>query len=153
MRRLTAAAREDGREAVSEQGRLRLRAGAPRPGVTHLVQSEGSGAGQRVGYAQLERRRPGRAPAAELVVHPARRGGATGRALVSAARRGRRPVRVWAHGGHSAARHLAQARPELFRELRQLRRPWRRRGRGAAARGRHRPDLRARPGRRRLARG
>jgi mycothiol synthase len=33
-------------------------------------------------------------------------------------------VRVWAHGGHSAARHLAQVLGlTLFRELRQMRRP------------------------------
>jgi mycothiol synthase len=65
------------------------------------------------------------APAAELAVHPAHRGHGHGRALGSAllAASGKR-LRVWAHGGHSAARHLAQVLGlTLFRELRQMRRP------------------------------
>ncbi|NEA44844.1 mycothiol synthase, partial [Streptomyces sp. SID10815] len=63
--------------------------------------------------------------AAELVVHPAHRGRGHGRALGAAllAASGKR-LRVWAHGGHSAARHLAQVLGlTLFRELRQMRRP------------------------------
>ncbi|NED35167.1 mycothiol synthase [Streptomyces sp. SID8499] len=118
---LAAAAREDGRQAVSEQGRLQLR-GGPREGVSHLLLSVD---GQLVGYAQLEDTDPVEAPAAELVVHPAHRGHGHGRALGSAllAASGKR-LRVWAHGGHSAARHLAQALGlTLFRELRQMRRP------------------------------
>ncbi|MER5294098.1 mycothiol synthase, partial [Streptomyces pharetrae] len=44
-----------------------------------------------------------------------------GSALLAAS--GKR-LRVWAHGGHSAARHLAQVLGlTLFRELRQMRRP------------------------------
>jgi mycothiol synthase len=65
------------------------------------------------------------APAAELVVRPAHRGHGHGRALGAAllAASGKR-LRVWAHGGHPAARHLAQVLGlALFRELRQLRRP------------------------------
>lgn len=65
------------------------------------------------------------APAAELVIHPALRGRGHGRALGTAllAASGKR-IRVWAHGGKSAARHLAQVLGlTLFRELRQLRRP------------------------------
>lgn len=65
------------------------------------------------------------APAAELVVHPALRGRGHGRAMGTAllAASGKR-LRVWAHGGKSAARHLAQVLGlTLFRELRQLRRP------------------------------
>ncbi|MEU5087511.1 mycothiol synthase [Streptomyces sp. NPDC021356] len=118
---LAAAARDDGQQAVSEQGRLQLRGGA-REGVSHLLLRVD---GELVGYAQLEDTDPVEAPAAELVVHPAHRGHGHGRALGSAllAASGKR-LRVWAHGGHSAARHLAQVLGlTLFRELRQMRRP------------------------------
>ncbi|WP_055490590.1 mycothiol synthase [Streptomyces sp. TP-A0356] len=118
---LAEAARVDGQQAVSEQGRLQLR-GGEREGVSHLLLSVGD---TLVGYAQLEDTDPVEAPAAELVVHPAHRGHGHGRALGSAllAASGKR-LRVWAHGGHSAARHLAQVLGlTLFRELRQLRRP------------------------------
>lgn len=118
---LAAAARSDGQQAVSEQGRLQLRGGA-REGVSHLLLRVD---GELVGYAQLEDTDPVEAPAAELVVHPAHRGHGHGRALGSAllAASGKR-LRVWAHGGHSAARHLAQVLGlTLFRELRQMRRP------------------------------
>ncbi|MFI9614312.1 mycothiol synthase [Streptomyces sp. NPDC052023] len=118
---LATAARGDGQQAVSEQGRLRIRGGA-RQGVSHLLLTAG---GQLVGYAQLEDTDPVEAPAAELVVHPAHRGHGHGRALGSAllAASGKR-LRVWAHGGHAAARHLAQVLGlTLFRELRQMRRP------------------------------
>lgn len=118
---LADAARTDGQQAVSEQGRLQLRGGA-REGVRHLLLTVD---GELVGYAQLEDNDPVEAPAAELVVHPARRGHGHGRALGTAllAESGRR-LRVWAHGGHSAARHLAQVLGlTLFRELRQMRRP------------------------------
>ncbi|MEI5099183.1 mycothiol synthase [Streptomyces sp. PmtG] len=117
---LDAAARSDGRQAVSEQGRLQLRGGA-RAGVRHLLLLVD---GELIGYAQLEDTDPVEAPAAELVVHPAHRGRGHGRALGAAllAESGRR-LRVWAHGGHSAARHLAQVLGlTLFRELRQMRR-------------------------------
>lgn len=118
---LAEAARTDGQQAVSEQGRLQLRGGA-REGVSHLVLTLGD---ELVGYGQLEDTDPVEAPAAELVVHPSHRGHGHGRALGSAllAASGKR-LRVWAHGGHSAARHLAQVLGlSLFRELRQLRRP------------------------------
>ncbi|MFE6162940.1 mycothiol synthase [Streptomyces sp. NPDC056486] len=114
------AARSDGQQAVSEQGRLQLRGGA-RPGVRHLLLGVGD---DLVGYAQLEDTDPIEAPAAELVVHPSYRGRGHGRALGTAllAESGRR-LRIWAHGGHSAARHLAQVLGlTLFRELRQMRR-------------------------------
>lgn len=114
------AARADGQQAVSEQGRLQLRGGA-RTGVRHLLLGVGD---ELVGYAQLEDTDPIEAPAAELVVHPAHRGRGHGRALGTAllAESGRR-LRIWAHGGHSAARHLAQVLGlTLFRELRQMRR-------------------------------
>ncbi|WP_338698013.1 mycothiol synthase [Streptomyces sp. Q6] len=118
---LAEAARADGQQAVSEQGRLQLR-GGEREGVRHLLLRVD---GQLVGYAQLEDTDPIEAPAAELVVHPAHRGHGHGRALGAAllAASGKR-LRVWAHGGHSAARHLAQVLGlTLFRELRQMRRP------------------------------
>lgn len=118
---LADAARADGQQAVSEQGRLQLRGGA-REGVSHFLLTVG---GELAGYAQLEDTDPVEAPAAELTVHPAHRGHGHGRALGSAllAASGKR-LRVWAHGGHSAARHLAQVLGlTLFRELRQLRRP------------------------------
>ncbi|PAZ13207.1 mycothiol synthase [Streptomyces sp. SA15] len=118
---LAEAARNDGQQAVSEQGRLQLR-GGPREGVSHLLLYVD---GELVGYAQLEDTDPVEAPAAELVVHPSHRGHGHGRALGSAllAASGKR-LRVWAHGGHAAARHLAQVLGlTLFRELRQYRRP------------------------------
>ncbi|MFJ3232187.1 mycothiol synthase [Streptomyces sp. NPDC086787] len=118
---LAEAARVDGQQPVSEQGRLRLR-GRPREGISHLLLTVD---GELVGYAQLEDTDPVEAPAAELVVHPSYRGHGHGRALGSAllAASGKR-LRVWAHGGHSAARHLAQVLGlTLFRELRQMRRP------------------------------
>ncbi|MGH1554191.1 mycothiol synthase [Streptomyces sp. L7] len=114
------AARTDGQPAVSEQGRLQLRGGA-RPGVSHLLLTLGE---ELVGYGQLEDTDPVEAPAAELLVHPSHRGHGHGRALGAAllAASGKR-LRVWAHGGHPAARHLAQVLGlALFRELRQLRR-------------------------------
>ncbi|MEV0280847.1 mycothiol synthase [Streptomyces sp. NPDC050610] len=115
------AARSDGQSAVSEQGRLHLR--GRRAGVRHLLLW--AGGGELVGYGQLEDADPVEAPAAELVVRPGRRGRGHGRALGTALLResGKR-LRVWAHGGHPAARHLAQVLGlSLFRELRQLRRP------------------------------
>ncbi|WP_030718355.1 mycothiol synthase [Streptomyces sp. NRRL F-2580] len=115
------AARTDGTTAVSEQGRLQLR-GGPRAGIRHFLLTEGD---RLAGYGQLEDTDPVEAPAAELVVHPALRGRGHGRALGTAllATSGKR-LRVWAHGGKSAARHLAQVLGlTLFRELRQLRRP------------------------------
>ncbi|WP_406366081.1 mycothiol synthase [Streptomyces sp. NBC_00645] len=121
LRLLAEAARTDGQQAVSEQGRLQLKGGS-RDGVRHLLLTLGD---ELVGYAQLEDTDPVEAPAAELVVHPAHRGHGHGRALGSAMlhESGKR-LRVWAHGGHSAARHLAQVLGlTLFRELRQMRRP------------------------------
>lgn len=111
----------DGQASVAEQGRLNLRAGQ-RPGVRHLVLYTGE---ELVGYAQLEDVDPVEAPAAELVVHPGHRGRGHGRtlghALLDASEQ---RLRVWAHGGHPAARHLAaQLGLALFRELRQMRRP------------------------------
>ncbi|MEU6577765.1 mycothiol synthase [Streptomyces sp. NPDC046805] len=118
---LTDAARTDGQQPVSEQGRLQLR-GSAREGVSHLLLTVGD---ELVGYAQLEDTDPVEAPAAELVIHPAHRGHGHGRALGASllAASGKR-LRVWAHGGHPAARHLAQVLGlTMFRELRQMRRP------------------------------
>ncbi|MEU1278735.1 mycothiol synthase [Streptomyces sp. NPDC005805] len=118
---LAEAARSDGTQAVSEQGRLQLR-GGPREGVRHFLLTVD---GQLVGYAQLEDTDPVEAPAAELVIAPGHRGRGHGRALGTALldASGKR-LRMWAHDGKSAARHLAQVLGlTLFRELRQLRRP------------------------------
>jgi mycothiol synthase len=118
---LADAAAADGTQAVSEQGRLQIRGGR-REGVRHFLLSAD---GLLTGYAQLEDTDPVEAPAAELVVHPSHRGRGHGRALGNAllAASGKR-LRMWAHGGKSAARHLAQVLGlTLFRELRQLRRP------------------------------
>ncbi|MGK5637370.1 mycothiol synthase [Streptomyces sp. URMC 126] len=124
LRLIAEAAAADGRHAVSEQGRLQLKGG--RPGVRHLLLHDVTdGVEALAGYAQLEDTDPVEAPAGELVVHPAYRGRGHGRALGNALLResGKR-LRVWAHGGHPAARHLAQVLGmSLFRELRQMRRP------------------------------
>ncbi|CAM5447462.1 mycothiol synthase [Streptomyces abikoensis] len=120
LRLIGEAAETDGQPAVSEQGRLQLK--GRRPGVRHVLLRAG---GQLVGYGQLEDSDPVEAPAGELVVHPSHRGRGHGRALGSALlhESGKR-LRVWAHGGHPAARHLAQVLGmSLFRELRQMRRP------------------------------
>ncbi|MGH3311262.1 MAG: mycothiol synthase [Streptomyces sp.] len=111
----------DGQAAVSEQGRLQLRGGR-RAGVRHLLLRQD---GELLGYAQLEDTDPVEPPTGELVVHPSHRGRGYGRQLGQALlnESGKR-LRVWAHGGHPAARHLAQVLGlTLFRELRQLRRP------------------------------
>ncbi|RFU85760.1 mycothiol synthase [Streptomyces triticagri] len=121
LRLIDKATRTDGQPAVSEQGRLQLR-GGPRDGVQHLLLDVD---GELVGYAQLEDTDPVEAPASELVVDPSHRGHGHGRALGNAllAASGKR-LRIWAHGGHAAARHLAQVLGlTLFRELRQMRRP------------------------------
>ncbi|MFE6869717.1 mycothiol synthase [Kitasatospora sp. NPDC057692] len=144
LRILAEAQGADGREAVSEQGRLRLRSSeTARPGVTHFLETVGQDRNQNpsqeqnqapeatgaVGYGQLEVPENGSAnPAAELVVAPAARGRGHGRPLVDAVlaeagRAGREHVDFWVHGGHPAARHLAGAYgAELVRELRQMRR-------------------------------
>ncbi|MEV5242827.1 mycothiol synthase [Streptomyces cinnamoneus] len=121
LRLIGEAAAEDGQPAVSEQGRLQLK--GRRAGVRHILLSDAEK--ELVGYGQLEDSDPVEAPAGEFVVHPARRGRGHGRALGNAllAESGKR-LRVWAHGGHPAARHLAQVLGlSLFRELRQMRRP------------------------------
>ncbi|MCQ8769058.1 mycothiol synthase [Streptomyces telluris] len=121
LRLVTEAAAVDGQPAVSEQGRLQLK--GRRAGVRHVLLR--TGGGELVGYGQLEDSDPVEAPAGELVVHPSCRGRGHGRALGSALlhESGKR-LRIWAHGGHPAARHLAQVLGlSLFRELRQMRRP------------------------------
>ncbi|QLE73399.1 mycothiol synthase [Streptomyces rectiverticillatus] len=121
LRLVTEAAAVDGQPAVSEQGRLQLK--GRRPGVRHVLLRTDDG--ELVGYGQLEDSDPVEAPAGELVVHPSCRGRGHGRALGSALlhESGKR-LRIWAHGGHPAARHLAQVLGlSLFRELRQMRRP------------------------------
>lgn len=118
---LAAASAVDGREAVSEAGRLRLRVDSARPGVTHLVQRQ---EGVPAGYAQLEAGE-GRTTV-ELTVHPDHRRLGLGRQLLDAtlAEADAGTVDFWAHGGHpGAARLAAEYGAELVRELRQMRRP------------------------------
>jgi mycothiol synthase len=118
---IAAGAAEDGQPAVSEQGRLRVRHGS-RPGVQHLLLWTGT---ELAGYGQIDGTDPVEAPTGEFLVHPARRSQGHGRALGDAmlGATGKR-LRVWAHGGHPAARHLAvQLGMKMFRELRQMRRP------------------------------
>lgn len=118
---IDSSARTDGQSPLSEQGRLQLRGGR-RHGVRHLLLRQD---GELVGYAQLEDTDPVEPPTGELAVHPAHRGRGFGRLLGQALLKesGNR-LRVWAHGGHPAARHLAQVLGlSLFRELRQMRRP------------------------------
>ncbi|MFG2848645.1 mycothiol synthase [Kitasatospora sp. NPDC048296] len=139
LRVLAEAQAVDGRAAVSEQGRLRLRnAETPRPGVTHFIESESesevssqaaSENAAVLAYGQLEvPESPTANPAAELVVAPAARGRGLARPLLDAVlaeahREGRDAVDFWVHGGHPAARLLAGAYgAELVRELRQMRR-------------------------------
>ncbi|GAA2252096.1 MULTISPECIES: mycothiol synthase [Kitasatospora] len=128
---IAAAAVADGRQAVSEQGRLRLKATEARPGVVHLIQWTGEQADgdKAAGYAQLEMPSGGKAGTAELTVAPGSRGEGLGRHLVDAvlveavAAAPEASVEFWAHGGHPAARHLAAGHgAELVRELRQMRR-------------------------------
>ncbi|MFC4030156.1 mycothiol synthase [Streptomyces polygonati] len=86
---------------------------------------EGEEGEELTGYAQIDGTDPIEAPAAEFLIHPARRSRGHGRALGDAllAATGKR-LRVWAHGGHPAARHLAAVlNLKLFRELHQMRRP------------------------------
>ena len=118
---IAAGAAEDGQPAVSEQGRLRVRHGA-RPGVQHLLLWTGE---ELAGYGQVDGTDAVEAPSGEFLVHPGRRSQGHGRALGDAmlVATGKR-LRVWAHGGHPAARHLAvQLGMKMFRELRQMRRP------------------------------
>ncbi|MGW4894128.1 mycothiol synthase [Kitasatospora sp. NPDC004240] len=133
LRVLAEARAADGRDAVSEQGRLRLRSSeAARPGVTHLVQTAPADftatASAVLGYGQLEVPEGAGNPSAELVVAPAARGRGYGPRLVDAVlaeahRAGHDQVDVWVHGGHPAARHLAERYgAKLVRELRQMRR-------------------------------
>jgi mycothiol synthase len=118
---LTAAAGADGREAVSEAGRLRLRADSPRPGIQHLVQTLDT---SPAGYAQLEAEEG--TATVELTVHPDMRCRGLGRQLLDAVLEDAGPQRTvdfWAHGGHPAAARLAaEYGAELVRELRQMRR-------------------------------
>ncbi|MBY8880967.1 mycothiol synthase [Actinacidiphila acidipaludis] len=118
---IAAGAAEDGQPAVSEQGRLRVRHGS-RPGVQHLLLWSGA---ELTGYGQIDGTDAVEAPAGEFLVHPGHRSQGHGRALGEAMLEatGKR-LRVWAHGGHPAARHLAvQLGLKMFRELRQMRRP------------------------------
>lgn len=124
---LAAAVVDDGRDAVSEAGRLRLREGVGRPGVQHVVQTV---AGRPAGYAQVEIPADGGRSTAEFAVHPGLRrqglgGQLAGTLLSTVASAGTGSgLDVWAHGGHPGAARLAERYGAvLVRELRQMRRP------------------------------
>ncbi|GJF28151.1 mycothiol acetyltransferase [Kitasatospora sp. NE20-6] len=142
---LTSAAVDDGREAVSEAGRLRLREGAGRPGVRHVLQTLD---GRPAGYGQLDVPEAGGRATAEFAVHPELRRRGLGRRLAAAVVAAADPAEadpsaadpadagtaetdadasgldVWAHGGHPGAARLAERYGAvLVRELRQMRRP------------------------------
>ncbi len=114
---LAAAAVFDGVDPISEAASLRLH----HPGTgAHLLAHDA--AGTLVGYAALDERAERRT--AEFAVHPQRRRGGIGGALL-AALLGRvpGPLWVWAHGEHPAALRLAErAGLARKRELLQLRR-------------------------------
>lgn len=109
------AAETDGRRAFSESALLNLRHAQE---GRHLTRYDDSGV--LVGYAQVDP-----ANTAELVVAPAARRRGHGRALAEEALKSAGgDLRAWAHGGHPGARRLADSLGmELFRELRQMRRP------------------------------
>ncbi|RZT83645.1 mycothiol synthase [Pseudonocardia sediminis] len=124
---LAVATAADGAEPFSEQFLLNLRGSGARDGLSHVVADGPDGA--IAGYAQLDD------GYAELVVHPERRRGGVGTALVEALEGlvpgdgsgdEARPPRIWAHGDLPAAAGLAEGRGyRRDRVLWQMRRPLR----------------------------
>ncbi len=118
-----AAASADGVSALDDQAHLDLQFDGA-SAVRHLLVRE-PGEDVVVGYAQL---RLGLAAddtaVGQVVVDPRHRGHGLGAALLRGCieEAGTRPLRVWAHGDHPAARRLAaQLNFVAVRELRQLR--------------------------------
>jgi mycothiol synthase len=102
-----AAADADGVSPLSEHVLLHLRHGGDEPGRNLLARA----ADRLVGYAHVDTTDRVEGASAELVVHPDARGRGIGRTLgeaaVAASPDGR--LRLWAHGEHPAAAHLAAA--------------------------------------------
>ncbi|MCL1899638.1 MAG: mycothiol synthase [Promicromonosporaceae bacterium] len=132
VRTLAAAAEAaDGVAPLSEATLLRL--GDDTPTLTHVRAL--SRTGTLEGYLLLDR--GALAASAELVVHPGRRGGGVGSALLRIAERDVRypltggdgaaaaqPLRLWAHGDLPTARHFAARHGyQVARELLLLERP------------------------------
>lgn len=115
-------AHTDGHLPLSEHVMLHLPLGGDEDVRHVLVEQDGA----LVGYAHLDVTDPVAGSSAELVVHPAARRHGIGRAMVEELVRqspdGR--LRLWAHGEHPAAGHLATALGfARSRVLFQMRRP------------------------------
>ena len=103
---LDEAARIDGQQAVSEQGRLQLRGGtAPGRAASAAAATAVNSSATHSWRTPTPWRRPPPNWSSTPRTADAATGGRSGSALLAAS--GKR-LRVWAHGGHSAARHLAQ---------------------------------------------
>lgn len=127
---IAAAAESDGSPPLSEQSLLGLRADGG-AGALHLVaEVDAGGAAPLVaGYARAEIGQGLAEPVAELVVHPRSRRHGVGSALLRAVEEAALAdpaavaLRLWAHGDHPGARHLARTHGYLDeRRLWQMRR-------------------------------
>lgn len=100
------AAEADGVRPINEHAMLHLRYGGDAD-VRHVLRYEGK---TLVGYGHLDVTDPVEGSSGELVVHPAHRRAGHGREVVAALLQqspdGR--MRLWAHGEHAGARHLAE---------------------------------------------
>ncbi|MBA3340112.1 MAG: mycothiol synthase [Geodermatophilaceae bacterium] len=118
---LDAVADADGVSPVNEHVLLHLRHGGDIASSNFLLRAPD---GALAGYAHLDPTDPIEGPAAELTIHPDRRGHGLGRRLLSAVEQaspdGR--LRLWAHGAHAGAEALAlQADYSRARVLWQMR--------------------------------
>ncbi len=112
----------DGVRPLSEHVMLHLRYGGDTPARNFLLRE----ADATVGYAHLDTTDAVEGASAELAVHPQHRGRGNGRQLVEAliAEIGdNQRLRLWSHGAHSGAAHLARSMGfERERVLWQMRR-------------------------------
>jgi mycothiol synthase len=112
----------DGVRPLSEHVMLHLRYGGDTPARNFLLRDDGA----LVGYAHLDTTDAVEGASAELAVHPESRGKGNGRQLVEAliAEIGDdQRLRLWSHGAHNGAAHLARSMGfERERVLWQMRR-------------------------------